>query len=552
MEVETDELMSLEKAKNQSMFKKHANNKLAPISTAAYLANEYSGHANATSAVITLAQASRFLAQSTMGANKTEILSIATTGYNSWLNNQFNMPRNIKFWDFLANNGYNIPSNINTENGFDSMVWSQLITSGDQLRQRIGLALLDMLVVSINGISGPWRSNLMAAYLDVLWDNAFGNYREILEAISSNVAMGSYLTFLNSPKANPMTGSVPDENFARELMQLFTLGLYKLNMDGSLTLQNGSPVETYTQADVSGLARVWTGWVYANSDSATPDRAKLPMINNPSQHETGAKLFLGTNIPANTDAVASKKIALDAIFAHPNVPPFVSKQLIQRLVTSDPSSAYIFRIAKVFADNGNGVRGDMKAIIRAILTDVEARSDPTTATKTFGKLREPVVRLTQWARVFNVTSPNQLWPFGDTSSSVNKLSEAPGRSPSVFNFFRPGYVIPQTQDVLAPEFQIENEASSIAYINYMQTLIENGAGEAKPDYDALSNLATNSQTLLNELNLMLAANQISIQTIAQIQKALDSIPVATASGIANRIKAAILLIMASPEYLILK
>jgi len=247
---------------------------------------------------------------------------------------------------------------------------------------------------------------------------------------------------------------------------------------------------------------------------------------------------------------------LDGLFNHANTPPFVSKQLIQHLVTSNPSAAYVRRIANVFVNNGSGVRGDMKAVIRAILEDTEARDDRQVNSTTFGKLREPVVRLTQWAKAFNVTSPTNLWPFGNVGSTANRIGESPGHAPSVFNWFRPGYTPPGTAiaaaGLVAPEFQITNEPQMIAYINYMQSLIVNGACEAKADYSSLTSIATDSQALLNELNLVLAANQISAATITQMKTALDTISTTTAAGINNRIYAAILLVMASPEYLILR
>jgi uncharacterized protein (DUF1800 family) len=504
---------------------------------------------------ITAQQSSRFLAQATTGASKADITALSNSSFDAWLNNQFAMARPTKFWDWLVANGYNVPANQNNQTGFDPMVWSQIIGAPDTLRQRVGLALLSQWVVSIDGITGSFRQFAMAAYLDILWDNAFGNYRDLMEQVSTNVAMGLYLTFLGSGKANPTTGSVPDENYARELMQLFTIGLYQLNDDGTQVLSGGKPIETYSQADVSGLARVWTGYTYASNDGSTPDRTRAPMAVNASQHETGASTFLGISVPAGNDGPTSRRIALDGIFAHPNLPPFVSKQLIQHLVTSNPSSAYVGRVSAVFRNNGNGVRGDMKSVIRAILTDGEARADPA-ANTSFGKLREPVLRLTQWARAFGVTSPTNLWPFGNTNSTSNRLGQSPGRAPSVFNFFRPGYTPPGTAvadgGLVAPEFQITNEPQVVAYVNYMQALITNGAGEAKPDYSALASLASDSQALLNELNLVLAAGQISAATIAQMKAALDSIGVSTQAGITNRITTAILLVMASPEYLVLK
>ena len=218
--------------------------------------------------------------------------------------------------------------------------------------------------------------------------------------------MGYYLTFAGNRKANPATGAVPDENYARELMQLFTIGLVRLDMDGSVQTANGQPIETYTQDDITGLARVFTGWNIANADNSTPDRMRLAMTNTAAQHETGVKTFLGTNIPAGTAGPASLGLALDAIFAHPNVPPFVSKQLIQHLVTSNPSPAYVGRISAVFANNGAGVRGDLRAVVRAILLDAEARTDANAGGTQYGKLREPILRLAGWARAFGATSPS--------------------------------------------------------------------------------------------------------------------------------------------------
>ena len=404
----------------------------------------------------------------------------------------------------------------------------------------------------------------MAAYLDILWDNAFGNYRDLMEGVSTSVAMGYYLTFLGNVKANATTGSIPDENYARELMQLFTIGLYRLNPDGTQVLSGGNPIPTYSQDDVSAAARVWTGYGITGTDNTTPARMQVPMSINATTHETGATTllnsdttyFAGISIPANATGATARSLTLDGLFSHPTLPPFVCKQLIQALVTSNPSPAYVSRVTTIFVNNGSGVRGDMKSVIRAILTDAEARDDSQANSTTFGKLREPVVRLVQWAKAFGVTSPTNLWPFGNLSSSATGLAESPGHAPSVFNFFRPGYTPPGTAIAsggrVAPEFQITNEPSIIAYVNRMQTLIVSGAGEAKADYTALTTIATDSQALLNELNLVLAANQISAATIAQMKTALDTIATTTSTGINNRIYAAIVLVMASSEYLVLR
>ncbi len=502
-------------------------------------------------APITDKQASRFLAQAAIGYARSDIANVTSQGFAGWLNSQFATARPQRFWDFLTANGYNSSANQNNQAGFDPMMWSQLMDGADVLRQRVGLALLSQWVVSIDGINTTFRQFAMAAYLDRLWDNAFGNFRDIMEAVSTSTAMGLYLTFLGNRKANPATGSIPDENYARELMQLFTIGLNQLNMDGTPKQPAGQPVPTYTQAEVAQAARVWTGYTYASSVNTTPDRHLTPMVVNAAQFENGGASFLGINVPIGPDSALARRVALDGLFQHPNVPPFVSKQLIQHLVTSNPSPAYVQRVANVFADNGSGVRGDMREVVRAILLDSEARDDGVIASQSFGKLREPVVRLVQWARAFKVTSPTNTWPFGNTNSTANRIGQSPGRAPSVFNFFRPGYVPPGTamaaSGLVAPEFQITAEPSLIAYTNYMQTLIQNGAGEARPDYSALTPLAADSQALLDELNLLLAAGQIHPAVIGQMKTALDTITNTT-----NRIYAAVLLVMASPDYLVLR
>jgi uncharacterized protein (DUF1800 family) len=502
----------------------------------------------------TRAEASRFLAQATMGSTMASIDAVIAKGYRTWVDEQLALPRATSHWDWLNANGYNVAANINSETGFDPSMWRQLIAEPDQLRQRVGMALLDMLVVGIGGVNLNWKQFAMAAYVDVLLDNAFGNYRDILNGITFNAAMGSFLTFLGNRKANATTGAVPDENYARELMQLFSLGLQQLNMDGSVKTANGVALETYGPADVSGLARVFTGLNLANSTSTTPDRYRLPLVMTASTHETGTSTFLGTSVSG--EGMAAIKTALDTIFAHPNVPPFVGKQLIQRLVTSNPSPAYVGRVAAAFADNGSGVRGDMKAVIRAILLDTEARSDAALTASSSGKLREPVMRLTGWARAFGVTSPSNAWAIGDTSSTTTRLAQSMGRSQTVFNFFRPGYAPPSTAisaaGLVAPEFQITNEQTVVAYVNYMYALVLNGTGDVKADYTAILAKAGDAQALVDEVNVLLAAGQLAPATVASIRAAVDSIALTATNAAQNRVNAAILLTLASPDYLTVK
>jgi uncharacterized protein (DUF1800 family) len=508
----------------------------------------------AAAASLPAPSAARFLAQATMGASRADIAHVQLLGFNSWLDEQMRMPRGISHWDWLVAKGYTAANlNFNTA-GFDASMWRQLISAPDQLRQRVGMALLDMLVISVADMRVAWPSFAAAAYVDILLDNAFGNYRTLLEKVSTSVAMGQYLTFTGNRKANPARGTQPDENYARELMQLITLGLNKLHDDGTPITFNGRPVDSYVQDDVSGLARVFTGFVIDSADTTIPDRLRRPLVQNATLYETGAKTFLGTTIPAGAGAFAGLRTALDTLFAHPNVPPFVSKQLIKRLVTSNPSRTYVKRVAAVFRDNGYGVRGDLAAVIRAILLNSEARGDARALSfPTFGKLRAPVNRLTAWARGFGAASPADAWNIGDTSSPATRLGQSTGRSPSVFNFFRPGYTPPNTeiaaQGLVGPEFQITSETSTTGYVNYMIGLVRNGTGDVKPDYLPLLALVNTPQALVDEVNLILAAGQISAATLATIRGAVESISPATAAGRNNRVYTAILLVMAAPEFI---
>ena len=504
----------------------------------------------------TPADMSRFLGQAAMGANRPELDRVLSMGIPAWIDEQIAMARPVTHWDWLVAGGYNVVANQGNTAGFDPVMWRQFIASPDQLRQRVGLALLDFLVVSIDQIGGSWRQFAMAAYIDILWDNAFGNFRTILEKISTNAAMAQFLTFLGNAKANTQRGTSPDENYARELMQLFALGPQKLNPDGSVQMQGDRAVETYTQDDVTGLARVFTGWNLDSTDNTIPDRYRRPLVQNAGQHELGVKAFLGTTIPANTAGTESLKLALDAIFAHPNCPPFISKTLIQRLVTSNPSPAYVGRISAVFENNGAGVRGDLAAVVKAILLDTEARSATLAMSPTAGKLREPVTRLTGWARAFGATSPSNAWAIGDTSNPTNRLGQGAGHAPSVFSFFRPGYSPPNSelskQGLVAPEMQLTSEPSVFGYINYMMSLIQNGAGDVKADYTDLLTRTANAAALVDEINVVMAAGQISPTTVLQIRQAVESIDNLTVNGPANRLYTAITLVMASPEYITLK
>ena len=503
------------------------------------------------------AESARFLAQATLGATKSEITALQSSTYAAWIDAQFVIPQSQSHLEWLKSKGYNDAQFSPSYAGFDNSLWRKLISANDPLRQKVTLALSEILVASAEGVAMRWRAFALANYVDILEANAFGNFRTLLEKVSLSPAMGVYLTYLGNVKANATTGSQPDENYARELMQLFTIGLQMLNPDGSLQLINGAPVETYTQADVSGMARVWTGWDIDAAGVAGPygiDAVSRPMAQVATRYETGSKTFLGTTVPAGTSAAQSMQMALDTVFNHPNTAPFICKQLIQRLVTSNPSGPYVGRISAVFANNGSGVRGDLKAVVKAILLDTEARNEGNVGATGFGKLREPIARLLNWARAFKASSASDNWSIGNLSDPATRLGQSPMRSGSVFNFFRPGYVPPGSdlanQGLIAPEFQITNESSIAGYTNFMQKVIGGSSlSDIKPDYSSVLALVADSAALLNELNLVLASNQIPAATLAMLKTALDSIAITTDSGKNNRVYAAILLVMASPAYI---
>ena len=509
-------------------------------------------------ASISAAQASRFLAQASIGATRSEIARVQSLGYAAWLAEQFALPQQGTRWDWLVSKGFDAATNKNGEAGFDASAWRKLIASPDTLRQRVTLALSEVVVTAIDGLvgGGGWKAFSAAAWLDMLEANAFGNYRTLLQDVSRSPAMGLFLTFRGNVKADPSKGTLPDENYAREVMQLFTIGLQKLKPDGSLLLAGGQPQDTYGQDDIGGLARVFTGWDFdlAGGTAATPDYQRRPMIQVPSRHESGAKRFLGTTIAAGTDGATSLGLALDALFAHPNIAPFISRQLIQRLVTSNPSPAYTARVAAVFANDGTGSKGNLRAVLEAILLDDEARNVATAPGG--GKLREPMLRFLAWARAFNASSASDAWAIGNTTDPGTRLGQSPLRSPSVFNFFRPGYVPPNSAigsaGLVAPEFQITNESSVIGYVNYLQRAVSTGIGDLAADYTSLLALADNAQALLDELNLVLAAGQIGVANIATMKTGLDSMASGTDAARRNRVQAALVLVLAAPEFLVLK
>ena len=503
-------------------------------------------------ASISSAEASRFLGQAGFGGSDVAIARVQSLGYSGWLDEQFAAPRTQSHYDWMLAGGYAVDTNIFSFNGTDNTLWRKFIASPDVLRQRITLALSEVFVVSMAGLPVNWRGFVAAAFVDVLEVGAFGSYRALLEAVTLSPGMGAYLNLRGNLKEDTATGRVPDENYAREVLQLFSLGLIELAADG--TPKNGVVTDTYGQDTISGLAKVFTGWDNDRAVRTDPGYAQRPLVLNAANHSPSAKQFLGMSIAAGTSGTVAMQKALDTIAGHANVGPFISRQLIQRLVTSQPSAAYVGRVAAVFADNGAGLRGDLKAVVKAVLLDDEARRAPAAADTTRGKLREPIVRFIQWARTFNLTSPTGLWNVGNLSDPATRLGQSPLRSPSVFNFFRPGYVPPNsalgTLGLVAPEFQITNESSVVGWANWAQTFVQSGVGETRPDYSAEQAIAADAAALVKRVSLLLSGDALSAATLATITSAVGSIDGSTDAGRLNRVRAAIHLVLCAPEYLV--
>jgi len=521
-------------------------------------------------------EAARFLLQAQFSAPDADIGTLKTSGYLAWLNAQYGSQLGETGVAWLNARGHN---SITAEQRYfwpqfgDFMIWNQLLAGPDQMRKRVALALSEFFVVSLSPIDGFNPPYVIGAYWDVLTANAFGNFRTLLERVTLNAGMGFFLNTKGNLKEDA-NGRQPDENYAREVMQLFTIGLYELNPDGTPKLDaNDRPIETYGQSDITNLARVFTGydWDYlANGgtftdvawhdyDVPSTHFATNPMWFNPNNHSTLEVNFLGTDIPANTPGRDALRIALDRLFNHPNTGPFFARQMIQRLVTSNPSPAYVGRVAAAFANNGSGTRGDLRAVWTAILMDDEALAAPSAANPLAGKLREPVVRFVQWWRTVGVSSTSGAYEIYDLSQSDTALGQSALRSPSVFNFFRPGYVPPNTEIATAgkqaPEFQLLNETTTAGYINFLQWVTRGGYNDVKPTYADLLPIAHDVPQVVAWLNLRLTSNQMSTDSLAVIQDMLTLFGITSTSSNDNKLNmlaTACFLFLISPEYLVQK
>jgi uncharacterized protein (DUF1800 family) len=540
------------------------------------------------------AQASRFLTQATFGPTDAEVDRLMAVGYGAWIDEQFDKPVSRHRGHYEALDAKAKAAGATSPVGQEAVIhafWKSALSGEDQLRQRVAFALSQIFVISMVDSTVGNRDNVrgVAGYLDLLADKGLGNYRDLLEGVATHPMMGAYLSHLRNQKADPRTGRVPDENFAREVMQLFSIGLQELQPDGSPRMNAGLAIETYDDNDIAGLAKVFTGWSWscpawpdnscfsggsANGQS-DPDRWFKPMLAYPQYHSLEAKTFLGKTVAVQSvgDPRASLKEALDTLAAHPNVGPFIGRQLIQRLVTSNPSPGYVQAVAQVFNNNGAGVRGDMRAVVKAVLLHPEAQ----TMNAQSGKLREPVLKLSAYLRATGYASESGDWRMGETDSPASSLGQTPMRSPSVFNFYRPGYVAPGSmsagQQMVAPELQIVHETSTAGYVNFMRDVVASGAGlsnpaplnrrDLQPNFAPLIALADRPSELLDELNRRLMYGTMPAALKSEIETTVNTIAIpalntagsnqaAIDTAKRTRVQAALLLTLVSPEYQVQK
>jgi len=507
------------------------------------------------------ADAVRLLEQSTFGPNDTLLAHAISIGTQAFLNEQFAVPASqypvLKYVP-AGQQATFCPTDPDPQCPRDyyslfllqNDFFQNAITANDQLRQRVAFALSQILVTSGLDVNFAYG---MGKYQQIFLDNAFGNYEDILTKVTLSSVMGDYLNMVNNDK--PANGVSPNENYAREILQLFSVGVWKLNPDGTRTLDaGGAPIPTYDQDDtIEGFAHVFTGWTYpvlpgVPSKTHNPKNFLGDMVPVDSNHDKGAKTLLnGVTLAAGQSIQSDLGNAIHNIFVHPNVGPFIGKQLIQKLVTGDPTPQYIGRVAAVFNNNGQGVRGDMRAVVNAVLTDPEARG-AAKLDAGYGKLREPALFMAAAARSLNTASDGVYLQQQSAQLGQNLFNPA-----SVFNYYPPTYVLPDTT-ALAPEFAIQNSSTAINRYNFANTLSFGtiaplatlpGSIGTKPDWSALSALAGDPNALLDKLNALLLHGTMPAAMRASIVPAINAV---AASDPLTRAKTAFYLVVTSPQY----
>ncbi len=533
-----------------------------------------------------LMETSRFLSQATFGANRALIEEVTEMSFDSWIDAQiaetptFTTPMLESIWDEIFNAYVAAGEDPDDIFGPYSVHWNYTwwqvnMTNNDLLRQRVAFALSEILVVSINSDLRD-RAEALTYYYDLLIDGAFGNYLDLLQNVTLSVPMGYYLSHLNNPKAIPEENIHPDENYAREIMQLFSIGLYELNPDGTQVLDgNGDPIPTYDNDDIKELAKVFTGlgpgavaeWVDWTNDpyfglGFWGAEATVPMIMYQDWHEPGTKeLIGGVTIPAGQNGMDDIEQTVEHLFNHNNVGPFLSKHLIKRLIKSNPTPAYVARISNVFDNNGNGVRGDLAAVVKAILLDPEARDCSWVLEEENSKLREPLVRYLHLSRALPTDSPlNRYW--NNTFNFLDATKQGPLASPTVFNFFPPNHQpVGDIADegLVGPEYKLHNTSTSVGWINSVNNWVvwdglmyswedEDVLGETSVSLNTfdLEELAEEPEMLINELDILFTHGQLTDDMRTIIRDSL--IPFEWGDYNYDRARMALYLLLISADY----
>lgn len=527
-------------------------------------------------------EAHRFLVQATFGPRAEDIAQVRRIGYSQWMDGQFASPvmsTHLAMVDASSAIKSRKPNNVDMAYSW----WTHAVQDHPaQLRHKVAFALSQIFVVSTVPFD---ESRAVASYLDMLTAMSDGTYRALLEGVALHPAMGQYLSHMGNRKEDGQ-GRVPDENFAREVMQLFSIGLYELDDAGKPRVINGQSIETYNANDIKGLARVFTGfsWHWPSAKSAidwwkcfwratecrdaSQDETAMSPYNQ--EHATTQKDFLGVSVPAqaSADPKASLKVALDRLASHPNTAPFISRQLIQRLVTSNPSDQYVTDITRTFRSSG----GNLKTVVKEILLHAEARQPGSTlaSTTTFGKVREPVLRMAHLLRAiphssaqYSSSSTSRFYQAVESGDPGTELGQTPMRAPSVFNFYRPGYRPPQSQvadrGLVAPEMQISTETSVLGYANFTANILENGWGEwntslgrndVQFDFSTWTDLSTTPEKLIDAIAARMIGHNLPESARAPAIAAIQAMPSSTAYQKRQRIQAAILMVAMSPDFVI--
>jgi uncharacterized protein (DUF1800 family) len=503
----------------------------------------------------TAQEAARFLQHATWGPTWYSIDHVRDVGFERFLQEQFEAPPS-GYYSFPAvpNNAPDSCDSACRRQNYSlyelqTRFFRNALYGDDQLRQRVAFALHQIFVVAGSGIGN--QPSRMAPYLQMLDRNAFGNVRQLIEDVTLNPAMGNYLDMAGNRKANG--ANLPNENYAREVLQLFSIGLTRLNPDGTPQRDDqGRTMITYDQAIVNAFARVFTGWNYAPQRVQGTTNYAEPMVATQNNHDTDAKTLLrGVQLPARQTAAADLKAALDNIFLDPNLGPFLGRQLIQHLVTSTPSPAYVSRITQVFNDNGNGVRGDLKAVVSAILLDPEALAAPSNST--VAHLMHPALFVTSLLRAFEAKSADKTTL---SDGYLNPQTQGMGMDifnpPSVFSYFSPFGSLPGSSGTRAPEFGVLNTSTAVSRVNFVNTMVFSSIGVSNNapqgtslDFSALQYLAGNPAGLVDTLNVLMLNGTMSAEMRTAV---IDAVRAVGAGNSLKRVRTAAYLIATSAQF----